>query len=211
MQAPGEFIITFPRGYHAGFSNGFCIGEAANFAMGNWFSHGAEAIQRYCRLQHPIMFSQEYLLCTEARNLICEPPHFTPDLNKPSLISGLSLFKELPNGSWDARKALKMPNEFIDYHHEAVLKRGSTAMPDHCKSMSWSRCYNTFAIHADMQAADREGHVTYPAGKEFGKVMGQYFTDLQKAVAAGAQVKVSNTSLYIVSSWGASRHNYCRN
>ena len=75
VQAPGEFIITFPRAYHAGFSNGFCIGEAANFATGNWFSHGAEAIQRYCRLQHPIMFSPEYLLCTEARNLICTLSH----------------------------------------------------------------------------------------------------------------------------------------
>ena len=74
VQAPGEFIVTFPRGYHAGFSNGFCVGEAANFATGNWFSSSAEACQRYCRLQHPIMFSQEYLLCAEARALACE--HF---------------------------------------------------------------------------------------------------------------------------------------
>lgn len=42
-----------------------------------------------------------------------------------------------------------------------------------------------------MPAADREKHVSNAAAREFVKVMGLYFADLQKAVEAGAQVKVS--------------------
>ncbi|KAF3519651.1 hypothetical protein DY000_02058972 [Brassica cretica] len=43
VQRPGEFIVTFPMAYHAGFSHGFNCGEAVNFAMGDWFPFGAIA------------------------------------------------------------------------------------------------------------------------------------------------------------------------
>ena len=67
VQNPGEYIVTFPRGYHGGFSNGFNVGEAVNFGMEDWFPFGSDACLRYSRLRRPPLLAQEQLLCTEAQ------------------------------------------------------------------------------------------------------------------------------------------------
>lgn len=40
LQMPGEFIMTFPGAYHAGFSTGINVGEAVNFVTRSWFDYG---------------------------------------------------------------------------------------------------------------------------------------------------------------------------
>ncbi|KAM3730547.1 hypothetical protein ACB098_12G095800 [Castanea mollissima] len=70
VQIPGEFVITFPRAYHAGFSHGFNCGEAVNFATGDWFPLGALASQRYALLRKIPLIPYEELLCNEAMFLI---------------------------------------------------------------------------------------------------------------------------------------------
>ena len=69
VQNPGEYIVTFPRAYHGGFSNGFNVGEAVNFAIADWFRFGADSCLRYSRLKRPPMMPQEQLLCIEAEIL----------------------------------------------------------------------------------------------------------------------------------------------
>ncbi|XP_066332293.1 lysine-specific demethylase JMJ706-like isoform X1 [Miscanthus floridulus] len=65
VQKPGEFVVTFPRAYHSGFSHGFNCGEAVNFATSEWFPLGAVASQRYALLKRIPVLPYEELLCKE--------------------------------------------------------------------------------------------------------------------------------------------------
>ena len=69
VQNPGDYVITFPRSYHGGFSNGFCVGEAVNFGFGDWYQYGVDACSRYSRLKKLPMLDQEALLVLEAQHL----------------------------------------------------------------------------------------------------------------------------------------------
>ncbi|KAF5755314.1 putative [histone H3]-dimethyl-L-lysine(36) demethylase [Helianthus annuus] len=66
VQLPGEFVGTFPRAYHAGFSHGFNCGEAVNFAARDWFPFGGSANERYAFLQKKPIIPYEEILCKEA-------------------------------------------------------------------------------------------------------------------------------------------------
>ncbi|XP_052862260.1 probable lysine-specific demethylase 4A [Anopheles cruzii] len=48
-QEPGEIMITFPYGYHAGFNHGFNCAESTNFATERWIEYGKRA--SVCRCQ----------------------------------------------------------------------------------------------------------------------------------------------------------------
>lgn len=47
VQQAGEFVITYPRGYHAGFNTGLNCAESVNFALDSWLDLGRKA--RFCR------------------------------------------------------------------------------------------------------------------------------------------------------------------
>lgn len=65
-QAAGEFVLTFPRAYHAGFNHGYNFAEAVNFAPVDWIPLGRDCVEHYSGLHRYCVFSHDELICKMA-------------------------------------------------------------------------------------------------------------------------------------------------
>ncbi|KAF2279992.1 histone demethylase JARID1D [Westerdykella ornata] len=65
-QRAGEFVITFPQAYHAGFNHGFNFNEAVNFAPSDWEPFGEAGVQRLQDYRRQPCFSHDELLLAAA-------------------------------------------------------------------------------------------------------------------------------------------------
>ncbi|KAI5461666.1 jumonji superfamily protein [Mariannaea sp. PMI_226] len=65
-QRAGQFVITFPQAYHAGFNHGFNFNEAVNFAPYDWEPFGMAGVERLQLFRRQPCFSHDELLWTAA-------------------------------------------------------------------------------------------------------------------------------------------------
>ncbi|KAL4114694.1 hypothetical protein PRIC2_014150 [Phytophthora ramorum] len=59
VQEPGDIILTFPKAYHSGFSEGFNCNEAVNFVLPNWIDFGRECVEMYRTYGRLSIFSHD--------------------------------------------------------------------------------------------------------------------------------------------------------
>ncbi|CAN1149007.1 Lysine-specific demethylase ELF6 [Linum perenne] len=74
IQNPGEFVVTFPRAYHVGFSHGFNCGEAANFSTPQWLEVAKEAAVRRAAMNYLPMLSHQQLLYLLTMSFVLRVP-----------------------------------------------------------------------------------------------------------------------------------------
>ncbi|XP_062098557.1 lysine-specific demethylase JMJ13-like [Humulus lupulus] len=115
IQKPGEFVITFPKAYHSGFSHGFNCGEAVNFAIGDWFPFGGEARQSYALLRVSPIIPYEELLCKEAMLLHNLSPKKEQDLASHFSIklSFVCLVRFLEQDLWRLSRILRRSSSSV--------------------------------------------------------------------------------------------------
>jgi [histone H3]-trimethyl-L-lysine4 demethylase len=65
-QRAGQFVITFPQAYHAGFNHGFNFNEAVNFAPADWEPFGEAGVERLQEFRRQPCFPHDELLLTAA-------------------------------------------------------------------------------------------------------------------------------------------------
>ncbi|KAG8732779.1 hypothetical protein FRC11_011022 [Ceratobasidium sp. 423] len=69
-QRPGEFVVTFPKAYHAGFNHGLNFNEAVNFALPEWLPLGLQCAKRYQEHRKLPVFSHDELLVTVVQHAL---------------------------------------------------------------------------------------------------------------------------------------------
>ncbi|XP_004349098.2 hypothetical protein CAOG_02348 [Capsaspora owczarzaki ATCC 30864] len=67
-QHAGEFVVTFPAAYHAGFNHGLNFAEAVNFLLADWIPMGARCLERYRLDRHTPVLAFEELIFKAARS-----------------------------------------------------------------------------------------------------------------------------------------------
>ncbi|KAL3360583.1 hypothetical protein AABB24_013819 [Solanum stoloniferum] len=150
VQKPGEFIVTFPRAYHAGFSHGFNCGEAVNFATGDWFPIGSIASRRYALLNRVPLLPNEELLCKEAMLLHMDlelecPAYSSADLitHHTIKVSFINLMRFQHRARWCLLR-LKAFSGISSFSHGTILcsicKRDSYVAYLNCSCYSHAAC-----------------------------------------------------------------------
>ena len=66
-QRAGQFVITFPQAYHAGFNHGFNFNEAVNFAPSDWEKYGQAGVARLQEFKRQACFSHDELLMNASK------------------------------------------------------------------------------------------------------------------------------------------------
>jgi len=73
VQEPGDFVITFPSAYHAGFNTGFNCAEAVNFVPPDWLRFGSVSQERYRHYRRQPVLSLEDLVLKLSRKESLSP------------------------------------------------------------------------------------------------------------------------------------------
>ncbi|EJD00680.1 JmjC-domain-containing protein [Fomitiporia mediterranea MF3/22] len=158
VQHAGEFVVTYPRGYHAGFNLGFNCAESVNFALESWLDIGRKAQACGCvgdsvRINvDELLRAQEEEAALEASKPAPKPRRkkrksegdAQPRAKKQKISDGSA--EDIPSSSSIAPKhkiLLKVPKELGPFPCCLCVSRDTDGLLRvHDLPSSWSGCQN---------------------------------------------------------------------
>lgn len=146
-QGPNEFVITFPKVYHAGFNCGFNVNEAVNFTMPYWLQFGEQSVSEYRMVKKENVFNYYKLLKNIMDTTLEDREHFAETC---------ATF-DSPVVSWMIRRA------YASYYERVVRLAGILANHELCELMERlpKRDYNKYLqVKKLEQEAKRQRELT---------------------------------------------------
>jgi len=145
LQRAGEFVVTFPRAFHGGFSYGPNCGEAVNFATHDWISQGADANERYRSFARPSVFSHDRLTFTMANHLKDQKRYSTCRLLLAELQRVIEEEMKLRNklldaGVRDVSGDISLPKNRLDQLDEESADYDDKRLCHACKHVCFFSC-----------------------------------------------------------------------
>lgn len=119
VQNAGEFVLTFPRAYHAGFNSGFNCAEAVNVAPVDWLPHGQNAIELYRQQGRKTSISHDKLLLGAARDAV--KAHWEINLLRKNTLDNLR-WRDVCGKDGILSKALKARVEIEQVRRDFLCK-----------------------------------------------------------------------------------------
>ena len=148
-QEAGQFVVTLPQAYHAGFSHGANTAEAVNFMLLDWLPYAAAANARYRGMKREPVLDLEQILMRAAA-----------DNHSPEVVGHLAMYVE---EELDLRAALReqgCAERLLDRKDMGVaLGRGPPCMT--CGHV----CHMSFVMHGATARSARprpRGHAYCP-------------------------------------------------
>lgn len=131
LQKAGEFVLTLPGSYHAGFSTGLNIGEAVNFASRSWLPYGLKAQNIYRRTREKIpVFPFEWIVI---QNIIHLDSLNLDEETKRELKSTYEKWYAIEKTNRtviEKELALKSVTSGLDEHQSPMMMEGRESVPE---------------------------------------------------------------------------------
>ncbi|KAB5531287.1 PLU-1-like protein-domain-containing protein [Coniochaeta sp. 2T2.1] len=140
-QRAGQFVITYPQAYHAGFNHGFNFNEAVNFAPYDWEPFGLAGVERLQDFRRQPCFSHDELLWTAAEG-----------------VTGAGL--TIQTAKWLAPALSRIHTRELAQREEFITKHMETPHQCHFRGASEPGCPLTFKIE-DVDVPEEEYGCTF--------------------------------------------------